>query len=137
MRTVLILLLLLLCSPAYAVNLICALPNSAVARAQELCEVLRKELRVRVSEWSNNTCATQMLFLGLRQANRIDSRRTADQAGAVTTSTAINTFEPLIPNPTPALCGDGTLDTEFGEACDDGNRVDGDLCDSSCQIEAL
>lgn len=31
------------------------------------------------------------------------------------------------------VCGDGGLD--FGEACDDGNTVDGDCCSSSCTIE--
>ncbi|MEX1365694.1 MAG: glycine-rich protein [Nannocystaceae bacterium] len=34
------------------------------------------------------------------------------------------------------LCGDGTLDPAT-EACDDGNRVAGDLCDSSCQVETV
>jgi len=31
-------------------------------------------------------------------------------------------------------CGDGILDG--GEACDDGNNVNGDGCDSACQLEA-
>jgi len=34
----------------------------------------------------------------------------------------------------PARCGDGVLDT--GEACDDGNGVDGDGCSASCALEA-
>ena len=32
-------------------------------------------------------------------------------------------------------CGDGNLDSEAGEECDDGNTVDGDGCSSTCQIE--
>ena len=32
-------------------------------------------------------------------------------------------------------CGDGQLDA--GEQCDDGNRVDGDCCSSSCTFEAV
>ena len=32
------------------------------------------------------------------------------------------------------FCGDGTLDA--GEACDDGNNVDGDGCSANCTIEA-
>lgn len=32
-------------------------------------------------------------------------------------------------------CGNSMLDS--GEQCDDGNRVDGDGCDSNCQFEAL
>ncbi len=31
------------------------------------------------------------------------------------------------------LCGNGVLDP--GEACDDGNNIDGDGCSSSCQLE--
>jgi cysteine-rich repeat protein len=31
------------------------------------------------------------------------------------------------------VCGNGTV--EYGEACDDGNRVDGDGCTSRCRIE--
>ena len=39
-----------------------------------------------------------------------------------------------IPN-TP-VCGDGNLDLAAGEACDDGNRENGDGCNSVCQIDA-
>jgi MYXO-CTERM domain-containing protein len=34
---------------------------------------------------------------------------------------------------TPTTCGDGVLDS--GEQCDDGNRRDGDGCNSSCVLE--
>jgi len=32
-------------------------------------------------------------------------------------------------------CGDGNIDTASGEACDDGNAVDGDGCSAACQPE--
>jgi cysteine-rich repeat protein len=32
-------------------------------------------------------------------------------------------------------CGDGILQTFFGEECDDGNNVSGDFCSATCQIE--
>ena len=35
----------------------------------------------------------------------------------------------------PAYCGDGNLDTNLGETCDDGNVIDGDGCSSLCLIE--
>jgi len=34
------------------------------------------------------------------------------------------------------LCGDGVLQTEQGEQCDDGNMTGGDSCSATCQIEA-
>jgi len=37
--------------------------------------------------------------------------------------------------PTAVICGNGVLDA--GEACDDGNTLDGDGCSSVCTIEAL
>lgn len=32
-------------------------------------------------------------------------------------------------------CGDGILQTQFGEECDDGNNEDGDFCSAICTIE--
>lgn len=32
-------------------------------------------------------------------------------------------------------CGDGILQTSFGEECDDGNNDDGDFCSAICKIE--
>jgi cysteine-rich repeat protein len=37
---------------------------------------------------------------------------------------------------TRAVCGDGILDEEFGEECDDGNVVIGDGCSRKCKIES-
>jgi len=34
-------------------------------------------------------------------------------------------------------CGDGLLTTSRGEECDDGNKVDGDGCSSTCQTEEI
>jgi len=31
-------------------------------------------------------------------------------------------------------CGDGILDTDYDEACDDGNTIDGDGCESDCTL---
>ena len=36
-----------------------------------------------------------------------------------------------------ARCGDGTLQADQGEQCDDGNRVDGDGCSSTCKTESV
>jgi cysteine-rich repeat protein len=37
---------------------------------------------------------------------------------------------------TPAACGNGIFEPQFGEECDDGNTVDGDGCSSSCKCES-
>jgi len=34
------------------------------------------------------------------------------------------------------LCGDGEVQAEQGEQCDDGNTIGGDKCSATCQIEA-
>ena len=38
-------------------------------------------------------------------------------------------------NCVPAFCGDNTTDFSIGEQCDDGNRLNGDGCDSQCLRE--
>ena len=37
---------------------------------------------------------------------------------------------------TPAKCGDGVWDKDFGEECDDGNILNGDGCSLSCKCES-
>jgi len=36
----------------------------------------------------------------------------------------------------PARCGDGIVQSQCFEQCDDGNRVDGDCCSANCRFEA-
>lgn len=36
-----------------------------------------------------------------------------------------------------ALCGNGNIETSYGEGCDDGNMVNGDGCSSTCIREAM
>jgi cysteine-rich repeat protein len=37
----------------------------------------------------------------------------------------------------PVRCGDGVLQPQDGEQCDDGNQVSGDGCSSTCQLEEV
>lgn len=58
-------------------------------------------------------------------------------AGTVTTDTA-TIFIPTVcvpPPPPPPICGNGIL--EAGEACDDGNLVNGDGCSAVCTVEVV
>jgi cysteine-rich repeat protein len=136
-RTLIALFVLFAAVPALGATVTCTLPNDNVTRATELCDELRKRLRVRSSEWDNNICASQFLRIGLLDQERRTSRNTAREAVANDVSTALNDFKSTWAVPTAAICGDGTLDTEapFLEECDDGNNTDGDGCDSACVSE--
>ena len=45
----------------------------------------------------------------------------------------IYTLSNAITVETPAICGDGNIDTNLGEQCDDENSVDVDSCNNKCQ----
>jgi cysteine-rich repeat protein len=51
--------------------------------------------------------------------------------------TAANaSFRIFAPTPPPAVCGDGYLNSQNGEQCDDGNKTAGDGCSPFCLLEA-
>eukprot|EP01098_Paradermamoeba_levis_P007256 TRINITY_DN2_c0_g2_i4.p1 TRINITY_DN2_c0_g2~~TRINITY_DN2_c0_g2_i4.p1 ORF type:complete len:786 (-),score=358.39 TRINITY_DN2_c0_g2_i4:388-2478(-) len=60
----------------------------------------------------------------------IDSKEQCDRG-------ILNAFLPNRCRPTCVLpyCGDGVADDLMGETCDDGNNVNGDGCNSNCQVE--
>ncbi len=125
----------LLISPlnVQAADLTCTIPTRAVPRAIELCEVLRLQLQVRKAEWANNVCATELLRIGFQTVNRTVSNRESKRAARQAVQTAVDRLKTDHPIAfVPAVCGDGIIDTEFGETCDDGNTTDGDGCPSNC-----
>jgi cysteine-rich repeat protein len=115
--------------PAYAANVTCTVPAAQVSRAVELCEALRIDIPVRAADWSLTICANELLRRGLRQFEASYTKRTA-VANALDTNLSNHPSVAI-----RAFCGDGTVDTEFGEECDDGNTDAGDGCDSACQNE--
>ncbi len=127
--------LVALAAPAMAVDLTCTLPAAYVTRGVELCEELRLRLHVRSSEWSNDVCSSEFLRIGMLTGDRTSTRLASQQTVSQAVNDAVDSFEINWPRLVAAQCGDGTLDTEFGETCDDGNNVDGDGCDESCIIE--
>jgi len=38
------------------------------------------------------------------------------------------------PTPVPGICGNGIVDFDRGETCDDGNTIEGDACPANCRI---
>jgi cysteine-rich repeat protein len=41
---------------------------------------------------------------------------------------------PATPTPSAGVCGDGLVNFDQGETCDDGNTVEGDSCPANCRI---
>lgn len=136
MRAILVILGLALLAPsARAADITITIPAAIVADAGVLCEALRVQLVVRAAEWTNKQCAEEFLRRGLRSFKAQASSDAARAAAVATVKADIATFDGNFPVQTPAACGDGTLDTEFGEQCDDGNTTSGDGCSAECFIE--
>jgi len=125
---------MLLSLPASAVDLVCSVPGPNVARASQLCAELRQALHIRSADWSNSICASQFLRLGLIQGEKSSTRRLFLTTVAETIGVAVDDFTLTWPPPVAATCGDGILDAEFGEQCDDGNSIPGDGC-TSCVLD--
>lgn len=113
----------------------CRIPAPGYARFQALCELLRIEARQLPADWNEGKCGSEFLRRGKarfgvsREGAR--ARRTVDKAE----QNEANALEAMHPAGwTPTFCGDAILQAEFGEACDDGNDVDGDGCETNCKI---
>ena len=136
-RTVLLFsLAVVMAAPAMAADLTCTLPDGYVSRGIFLCEEMRVRLRIRVADWSNDTCASEFLRVGLLAGDKASTRKAARATVSQAVNDAVDSFNIDFPRvAVVAFCGDTILDTEFGEECDDGNTDDGDGCDASCNIE--
>lgn len=132
----LVLVLVLFASPALAADLTCSIPAAAVPRAQELCELLRVKLRVRTTDWSNDVCATELLRLGLLQAEKVATKAEAKSVTGTMLSDAVAAMHAAHPiQATVAYCGDGQVDSIGGyvEECDDGVN-NGNPCHPGCVL---
>ena len=126
---------LLFVGSAYAAELACTVPASAVPRAVELCEILRIRMQVPSARWDNDVCATEYLRRGLRDGEAAVTRDVARRAVSDAVHDSLVAFDGNHPAIAPSICGDGEFTTEFGETCDDGNTDPGDGCDEDCQTE--
>ncbi len=132
-----ILLLIAFALQSSAADLVCTVPAANVPRSIELCEELRLMLHVRSSEWNNNICASQFLRAGLLAAEKAFTKREAKNFVKTAVNDAVRLYESTWDRPTTVSCGDGILDSEppWNEECDDGNIIEADGCNSSCNIE--
>lgn len=136
MKKAIALILFLVASASTAANLTVVVPQPIVQKAQATCEILRNELRVRSSEWSNDLCATLFTRIGLRVYVAREMRQGQQQVVDAAVDAEIADFDSKWAEPfTRAYCGDSITDIEFGEECDDGNNDSGDGCDVRCQTE--
>ncbi len=72
---------------------------------------------------------------GVISTNEVCDDGSANNDGAYATSTATRRCNASCSGYGP-YCGDDILQTLFGEECDDGNNIDGDLCSAVCLNEA-
>ena len=136
MRRLIAVALFLAAGVASAANLTVVIPQPIVQKAQATCEILRNEVRVRASEWSNDLCATIFTRLGLRVYVARNMRQGQQQVLDALVDAEVADFDIKWAEPfTRAECGDDILDTEFGEECDDNNVNNGDGCSATCEIE--
>ena len=116
----------------------CTVPGDIVANIMDLCEDTRIERRVPSSDWTTEDCASDFLQRGARQKYRNKMRSAADITADSSVHAAMEVFDLHFPSPSivkASRCGDGILDAEFGEECDDGNNANGDGCSSECLSE--
>lgn len=121
---------LFLAAPIGAADLTVTVPSTAVANAVEMCDIMRVQMRVRQSNWSNDICAGEFLRRGLRLFTANEKKKEVQKDLRIEINTAVRDFDTGYPvQAVLAVCGDSITDTEFGEECDDGNEIDGDGCD--------
>lgn len=136
-KYILSILAVLIAWPAIAADPACNVPVAARPKALELCEILRLQHRVRLSDWNIDICPTEVFRLGLLTVVKAKAKRAAQVLMATMVRDAVALFEADHPSimPPPVQCGDGTHDAEYGEGCDDGNLKNGDGCSDVCQTE--
>ena len=136
-RTILILLALMVATPALAADIVLTIPDASAARVVTLCEELRQQLRISTdsARWSNELCATEVFRIGMREVDKRTETKATKATVNDQVSTSLDSWDANYPRTPPSTCGDGVIDTEYLETCDDSNTVDGDGCSSSCQTE--
>ena len=76
------------------------------------------EIKTQVTDVSSVDTSSEYKMMWLKLGDPVDAGTTTDGGGTP-----------------PGICGDGTVDA--GEACDDGNTIDGDGCSATCTTEAV
>lgn len=123
-------------SAAADIAAVCTIPTANEAQMAALCETFRTTHRIASAAWSIDDCTSEFMRRGARRYSRDVNRSAAVRAKDTAIKTNTDTFDAEHPEAfTRTTCGDGIVQGEFGETCDDGNRIQGDGC-SRCLIES-
>ena len=135
-RLTLIALILLAPSVALGGTAVCTIPNPANATIVALCEEYRITNGISSTAWTLDDCASEFLRYGIEIIYLRSTKAAATIVLNDTVRDASTLFNSVFaPDWTLAQCGDGNVDTEFEEECDDGNTEDGDGCSADCLNE--
>ena len=101
-----------------------------------VCEQLRLQESIAVSEWSTSACAALVFTDWVVRTHADMAAGDAGRAGRDAREAALNEGRQLLPKQQGARCGDDRVQPEAGEECDDGNRRSGDGCSATCKNES-
>src|SRR4030095_2997321 len=79
---------------------------------------------------STTTTTSTTTSTSTSSTTRTSTTGTTPTSTSTTSTTSTTTTSTTIRVP---VCGDGIVDTEVGETCDDGNTLAGDCCSTHCQ----
>ncbi len=116
----------------------CTVPGDIVPEILALCEDTRIGRRVPILDWTTSDCASDFLQRGARTTFRNRARSDANSIADKSVGDAMELFDLNFPSPSilkATRCGDGVIQAEFGEECDDGNNERGDGCTADCLTE--
>lgn len=114
----------------------CVIPTAAESAFSVMCEEFRTAHRIAEDDWNIGKCASEFMRRYARQYRQALAKQAAEATRDATIRTLVQALDDQISeNFTRTTCGDGVLQMEYDEFCDDGNKVAGDGCDLDCLIE--
>jgi len=101
-----------------------------------LCNTFQANFRIADSDWSLDKCSTEFMERGAVVYAASVARSGAVLLKDSTVRSVIDDWNSKqVKTWTRTACGDGVVQSEYGETCDDGGLRPGDGCDADCQSE--
>ena len=105
------------------------MPDTAVVRNEEICELVQEDFGARDSTWTFEVCISELVRGVFHKLNA----RLGSESDRAVRATAQRTDYP--DTVVRGACGDGEKET--WEECDDGNTTNGDGCSERCELEPV